>query len=134
MLRSNEGEEEGEGKGKGVVSNNSSEFSFASSFTSESERDRERQEGVEEVGGDRRDLVLPGVSLVVVAVAVAAAVAVAVVDAAAFAITNISLSRLPFLTGAPVLAELHAAPPRGATGRGICGWEDAEAAPGGAGM
>jgi hypothetical protein len=42
--------------------------------------------------------------------------------------------RLLFLTSAPILAELHAAPQRGATGRDICGCEAAEAAPGGVGM
>lgn len=47
---------------------------------------------------------------------------------------NGSLLRLPCLTEVQILTELHAAPPRGGTRRGICGWEAAEAAPGGFGM
>lgn len=76
-----------------------------------------RSEEEEEVGGLLL-LLTPAARVFIVAAAAA------VVDAAAVAVDNDksgSLSRFLRLTETPVLAELHAAPPRGATGRGICG-------------
>ena len=92
-----------------------------------------REHTEEEVGGGRRLLAGAGVFGVVVVVVVVGPAADTAVAAAAIKKDG-SLLRLPFLTSAPDLAELHAAPPRGATGRGICGCEAAEAAPGGVGM
>ena len=91
-----------------------------------------REHTEEEVGGGRRLLAGAGVFGVVVVVVVGPAADTAV--AAAAIKKDGSLLRLLFLTSAPILAELHAATQRGATGRGICGCEAAEAAPGGVGM